>query len=88
MIYGAEQVGEEISFDTFNELKNDFGSTVSKPLYTLVLALNSNKKPTNSKAVRTALNLAFDRDLIIKKVFLTHSQDLIFCLIKALKMPI
>ncbi|MGP1484632.1 MAG: hypothetical protein ACTTJC_00795 [Campylobacter sp.] len=52
MIYVAEQVGEEISFDTFNELKNDFGSTVSKPLYTIVLALNSNKKADKFKSCK------------------------------------
>ena len=69
MIYGGEQVGEQISFDTFNELKKQFDSSISKPLFTLVLALNSNKFPTDSLAVRKALNSAVDKDLIVKEVF-------------------
>ncbi|MGG7073245.1 nickel ABC transporter substrate-binding protein [Campylobacter sp. 9BO] len=65
LIYGDEQV----PLDTFNSLKNEFGTISSEPLFTLAVALNSNKFPTDSKAVRMALNMAIDKDLIMKKIF-------------------
>ncbi|MDO5045922.1 nickel ABC transporter substrate-binding protein [Campylobacter sp.] len=67
LIYGSDQV----SLDSFNELKKEFDTFVSQPLLTLALALNSNKFPTDSLNVRRALNMAIDKDLVIKKIFLS-----------------
>lgn len=62
-------LSEQIPLDVLNELKNSFNVSISKPKDTLVLALNSNKFPTNDKSVRVALNMILDKDLIVKSVF-------------------
>lgn len=65
LIYGEAQ----IPLDSFNSLKKEFNSMISEPLFTLVLALNSTKFPTDDVAVRKALNMAVSKDLIVKKIF-------------------
>lgn len=81
LIYG----GEQIPLDSFNELKKEFGSATSKPLFTLVIALNSNKFPTDSLNVRKALNLAIDKNLIMEKIFFATQQGADFLFDRSLQ---
>ena len=76
LIYGNGQ----ISFDMINELKKSYEVKVSEPMNTLVLALNSNKSPTNDRAVREALNLAVDKNAIANSIFfgVQKSADALF----------
>ncbi|MDL0089968.1 nickel ABC transporter substrate-binding protein [Campylobacter gastrosuis] len=62
-------LSEQIPLDVLNELKKRFNISISKPKDTLVLALNSNKFPTNDKSVRLALNMLVNKDLLISSVF-------------------
>lgn len=64
LIYSSDQ----IPLDAINEIKKDFDVQISAPVNTLVIALNSNKFPTNDLSVRKALNMAVDKDTIIKSV--------------------
>ncbi|MCR4942057.1 MAG: nickel ABC transporter substrate-binding protein [Campylobacter sp.] len=83
LIYGSDHGGQGLSPDSFNALKKDFGTINSKPLYTLAIALNSNKFPTNSKSVRQALNMAIDKDLIVKKLFFNTQEKADFLFAKS-----
>lgn len=65
LIYGSGQ----ITLDSFNELKSGYDTAVSAPIFSLVLALNSNKFPTNDLSVRKALNIATNKNLIIEKIY-------------------
>lgn len=65
LIYGNGQ----ITLDSFNELKKDYPTIISKPMLTMTLALNSSKFPTSDLSVRTALNMILDKDMINEKLF-------------------
>ncbi|AGT45024.1 nickel ABC transporter substrate-binding protein [Treponema pedis] len=81
LIYG----GGQIPLDSFNELKKEFNSAVSKPLLTLVVALNSTRFPTNDKTVRKALNMAVAKDLMVEKIFFNTSKRADFLFDKTLE---
>lgn len=65
LIYGNGQ----ITLDSFNDLKKEYPTIISEPLFTTSLALNSAKFPTSNLSVRKALNIILDKDEINKKVF-------------------
>lgn len=71
-IYGKGQ----ISLDSFVLMQKDkkFNTLISKPLMTTAIAINSNKFPTNDINVRKAINMAVDKDAIIKQVFFNTQQ--------------
>lgn len=70
LVYG----GGQIPIDSFNELKKEFGWAVSQPVFTLVIALNSAKFPTNDEAVRKALNLSANKEPIAQKIFFNAAK--------------
>lgn len=72
LVYGSGEIPLE-SFMEFSKDKN-FKTTISKPLMTLAIAMNSAKFPTSDAAVRKALNMAVDKDLMMKKVFFNTQQ--------------
>ncbi|MDR0759940.1 MAG: nickel ABC transporter substrate-binding protein [Treponema sp.] len=67
-IYGMGQV----NYDTFNRLRNSEGvtGTISGPLGTVNLALNSGKGPTKELAVRQAIQHLVNKEEIIRGVTL------------------
>ncbi|WP_104751047.1 nickel ABC transporter substrate-binding protein [Helicobacter salomonis] len=65
LIYASEQ----IPLDVISDLKKNFNVSLSKPINTLVVALNSKKFPTSDLSVRKALNMALNKELITKNVF-------------------
>jgi nickel transport system substrate-binding protein len=67
LIYGDEG---PITPDTFARLKaQGYQAEISPPLGTQVLALNTNKAPTNELAVRQAINHAVDKDTLIAAIY-------------------
>lgn len=67
LIYGDEG---PITPDTFARLKaQGYQAEISPPLGTQVLALNTNKAPTNELAVRQAINHAVDKDTLISAIY-------------------
>lgn len=62
-------VSEQIPLDVLDELKKSFNVSFSNPIKTLAIAINSNKFPSNDLSVRKAINLAVDKDIIVKSVF-------------------
>lgn len=67
LIYGDEG---PITPDTFARLKaQGYQAGISPPLGTQVLALNTNKAPTNDLAVRQAINHAVDKDMLIAAIY-------------------
>ena len=78
LIYGNGQ----ITLDSFNELKKDYPTIISKPMLTTTLALNSSKFPTSDLSVRTALNMILDKDMINENFFIKLKKRLIFYLIQ------
>ncbi|ASM35396.1 nickel ABC transporter periplasmic nickel-binding protein [Campylobacter sputorum subsp. bubulus] len=72
LIYGKGQ----ISLDSFALMQKDkkFNTMISKPLITTAIAINSNKFPTNDINIRKAINMAVDKDAIMKQVFFNIQQ--------------
>lgn len=72
LIYGRGQ----IPLDSFVLMQKDknFNTIISKPIMTTAIAINSNKFPTNDINVRKAINMAVDKDTIMKQVFLGTQQ--------------
>jgi nickel transport system substrate-binding protein len=73
LIYGGAGHGAgQIGLDSFERYLHTPGVTaeVSPPLATRVLALNTNRFPTDDAAVRKAILLAVDRDALVKHIFL------------------
>ncbi|WP_307849326.1 nickel ABC transporter substrate-binding protein [Rhodospirillum rubrum] len=68
LIYGVDG---PVYPDTFDRLRATglYTAALSAPVETRVLALNSNRAPTNELAVRQALNHAVDKDTMIASVF-------------------
>jgi len=68
LIYGDGQ----ISLDTFNRFRNnpDYKTTMSQPLASRCIVLNSGHGTTRELAVRKAIQHAVNKDALIKGVFL------------------
>ncbi|CAD7288144.1 Nickel-binding periplasmic protein [Campylobacter majalis] len=80
LIYQSEQ----IPLDVLADLKKSFNVEISEPINTLALAINSNKAPTSDLSVRKALNLAVDKDAIVKSVFFDTQKTASFLFAKSL----
>lgn len=67
LIYG----NGSISVDAFKQLRDSgkYDTRLSAPLATRTIALNSNKGPTKDLQVRQALELAVDKDALVKGIF-------------------
>lgn len=73
LIYGAGGHGAgQLGLDTFLRYQQDpdMVTSVSEPLATRVLCLNSNRFPTNDQAVRQAILHAVNKPALVKHVFL------------------
>ncbi|WP_169753360.1 nickel ABC transporter substrate-binding protein [Campylobacter mucosalis] len=81
LIYSSEQ----IPLDAIESLKSEFNVEISAPINTLVIAINSNKFPTNSLSVRKALNMAVDKDALVKSVFFNTQKKADFLFSTTLK---
>ncbi len=79
LVYGADG---PISADAFARFQGTgrFEAAISEPLATRVIALNSNRAPTNELAVRQAINHAVDKDALIAGVLygLERRADTLF----------
>ncbi|MFV0576719.1 MAG: nickel ABC transporter substrate-binding protein [Vibrio sp.] len=64
-LYGNEGL---LPLDTFARFSQtpEYHTQLSKPIETVMLALNTNKAPTNELAVREALNYAVNKELLIE----------------------
>lgn len=67
LIYGSEGAISPDNFARFRKMKG-VTTAMSKPVETLVIAINSNAAPTNDLAVRTALNHAVNKDALVARV--------------------
>lgn len=67
LIYGTGL----ISLDAYKQLKEigEYGTELSEPNSTRVVAINTNKGPTKELAVRQALNYGVDKGAIIEGIF-------------------
>ncbi len=73
LIYGAGgHGGGQLGMDAFQRYQNMPGvvASVSPPLATRAIALNSNRFPTNDLAVRTAILHAVNKPALVEHVFL------------------
>jgi nickel transport system substrate-binding protein len=67
LIYGT---GGQISPDAFQQLKSQgFTADISPAYETMAIAMNTNKAPTNDRAVRLAISHAVNKDAIIEGVY-------------------
>jgi nickel transport system substrate-binding protein len=70
----------QISYDAFDSFSKDnrYVTSVSKPMATQTIAINTGKFPTDDKSVRLALQYVIDRDDIIKGLFMNHQDPAYF----------
>lgn len=68
LVYGAEGQISADTFERFRNMKGAFTAAVSQPLATRAIAVNSNRAPTNDRAVRIAINHAVNKDAIVNAV--------------------
>ncbi|GHE62357.1 nickel ABC transporter, nickel/metallophore periplasmic binding protein [Camelimonas fluminis] len=67
LIYGSEGAISPDAFARLRQMKG-FDASISKPMETLVIALNSNAAPSNDIAVRKAINHAVNKDALVARV--------------------
>jgi len=67
LIYGSEGAVSPDAFARLRQMKG-VSASISKPMETLVIALNSNAAPTSDIAVRKAINHAVNKDALVTQV--------------------
>ncbi len=73
LIYGAGgHGGGQLGLETFTRFaaQPNVATSISAPLATRLLALNSGRFPTDELAVRQAIQFAVDKDSLVKHIFL------------------
>ena len=67
LIFGSDS----ISLDSYKFLKESgkYETAISQPIYTRTVALNTNKGPTKDINVRKAIEHAFNKQVVINKIF-------------------
>ncbi|MDR1041519.1 MAG: nickel ABC transporter substrate-binding protein [Deltaproteobacteria bacterium] len=76
LIHGDGQV----AYDAFDSFSRDsrYITSISKPVMTETIAVNTGRYPTDDKSVRLALQYVIDRDELVKGLFLNHQVPAYF----------